>query len=571
VDHAWFETLFRIGAALPGTRTSSTLAKFSVLLAGAALVATACAPATEPPNFPIATAGAKFVTFVPDSLNDAGRGASVAIDKDGRPVVSYLMLKAVLGPTDIPPAIKPGEPQPPAVMLTALSEEGLWTRTSVTPQLNSPKQGDEAKLLGDAPEISNEKGQPIAGVETALAIDGNGKRHVAWSTPTGVFYWTDANGSFGARETVTEQPGVGASVAVSADGTPWVSFITAKGAQLATKAGGAWTVQQVAGFSANLAGTAGLSTAIGVSGEDPLIAFGDGSNTMVVKEAVAGGGGVETVPGPGGIGVSMALDADGNPHVAYYDPNGGVHHAHSLGGAPWTVSDLGTVQAGANNQADQAGWATGIALDEKGVHYVTWADTERGEIELATNAGGQFEASPVPSSQGGLTPSIAVSEDSKNLAVAWFDSVNKNLDVSTVASGTTLALAFSPSPPSSAAPSPSASGSAAPCEPETGTNLTITAPVGASASGFDKTCLGVVAGTAFTVTFKNDDTAVPHNWALFTDSSATTKLGGAPDAATFITGPDQTDYQVKALDPGQYYYRCDIHPTAMFGQFVVAK
>jgi plastocyanin len=95
--------------------------------------------------------------------------------------------------------------------------------------------------------------------------------------------------------------------------------------------------------------------------------------------------------------------------------------------------------------------------------------------------------------------------------------------------------------------------------------------VGASASGFDKACFGEVASKAFSVEFKNDDTGIPHNWALYTDSSAATLLGGAPDAGTFITGPDQTTYQVKALDPGVYFYRCDIHPTVMFGQFVVAK
>jgi plastocyanin len=236
------------------------------------------------------------------------------------------------------------------------------------------------------------------------------------------------------------------------------------------------------------------------------------------------------------------------------------------------VSDLGTVTPGANKQADQAGWGTGIALDDKGVHYVTWADTGKHEIELATNGTSEFKASPVPNSQGGLTPSIAVSGDSKKLATAWFDSLNKNLDVSTVASGATLALAFSPSPPPSAVqPSASASGSAAPCQPDTGTSLSITAPVNAIASGFDKKCFGVVAGKAFSVAFKNDDTGVPHNWELYTDSSAATRLGGAPDAGTFITGPDQTTYQVKALDPGVYYYHCDIHPTQMFGTFVVTK
>jgi plastocyanin len=559
---------------LPGTRTSSTLAKLIVLLAGAALVAAACAPTTEAPSFPISTAGAKFLTFVPDSLNDAGRGASVAIDKDGRPAASYLLLKAVLGPTDIPPAIKPGDPQAPAVMVAELSASGLWSRTSVTPQRNSPAQDDPAKLLGDAPEISNDKGQPIGGVGTSLALDGNGKHHVAWSTPKGVFYSTDAGGSFSARETVTEEAAVGASVAVGGDGTPWVSYITAKGAQLATKTGGAWAAQQIAGFTANLTGTPGLSTAVRVtSGGDAVVAFGDGTNTMVARKATAAAAGaVDTVPGGGGLDVSLALDKNGNPHLAYYDANGGVHHAHSLGGGPWTVSDLSTVTIGANKEADQAGWGTGIALDDKGVHYVTWADTGKSEIELATNATGQFVANPVPNSQGGLSPSVAVSADSTKLAVVWFDSVNKNLDVATVAPGATLALAFSPSPaPSAVLPSASASGSAAPCQPDTGTSLSIAAPVNAIASGFDKTCFGVGAGKAFSVTFKNDDAGVPHNWALFTDSTAASRLGGAPDAGTFITGPDQTTYQVKALDPGVYYYHCDIHPTQMFGTFVVTK
>jgi len=300
-----------------------------------------------------------------------------------------------------------------------------------------------------------------------------------------------------------------------------------------------------------------------------VVAFGDGTSTKVAK--LPGGGGLkpEAVPGAGGLDISMALDKNGNPHLAYYDANGGVHHAHSVGGAPWTVTDLATVSVGSDKKAAEAAWGTGIALDDEGVHYVTWADTGANEIELATNAGGRFKAQPVPNSQGGGTPTIAVSGDAKKLAIAWFDSVNKNLDVATAASGAGLALAFSPSP--AAAPSASASGTAAPCQPESGTSLTITAPVGASGSGFDKKCFGVAAAKVFSVSFKNDDTGVPHNWALFTDDSAATRLGGAPDAGTFITGPDQATYQVKALDPGVYFFHCDIHPTTMNGQFVVAK
>ncbi len=78
------------------------------------------------------------------------------------------------------------------------------------------------------------------------------------------------------------------------------------------------------------------------------------------------------------------------------------------------------------------------------------------------------------------------------------------------------------------------------------------------------------AGKDFSVTFKNDDSGVQHTWALFTDPSATDRLGGAQSASASITGPAQETYQLKALAPGTYFFHCDLHPTVMKGAFVVA-
>jgi plastocyanin len=531
----------------------------------ATLVAAACAPATNPPTFPISTSGAKFLTYVPDSLNDAGRGASVAIDSKGQPVVSYLMTKAELGPTDIPPIVKPGQAQPPAVMLASLNQKGLWVTTSVTPQLTSPRKGDEAKLLGGAFEIANSKGQAIPGVTTDLALDSGDHHYVVWSTPTGVFYATDASGSFGDPEQVTKDPAVGGAVAVGAGGAPWVSFITTDGLQVATKSGGGWKAESVASFS-NIQ-TPGLATAIGIASDGRvLVAFGDGTKTMLTRGSGTGGAGgwtTEPVPGPGGLGVSMALDKSGNPHLAFYDPGGGIHHAHSLGGASWTVNDLGTVATSSNQQQTQQGWGTGIALDDKGVHYAVWADTAANRVVLAQNAGGQFTTQPIPTSLNGLNPSIAVSSDGKTLAAAWFDSTNKNLDVATAGGPEGLALAFAP-----AALSPGATASAAQCQPGDSTTLSIESP---SAAGFDKTCLAVKADAAFTVDFKNSDTSTPHNWELFTDSAATSRLGGANGITDPVAPGTSTTYKVNALKAGTYFYRCDFHPTTMTGTFVVGS
>jgi plastocyanin len=129
----------------------------------------------------------------------------------------------------------------------------------------------------------------------------------------------------------------------------------------------------------------------------------------------------------------------------------------------------------------------------------------------------------------------------------------------------------SPSGLPSVSPSPSSSSSpqGAACRPSGATSITVDAPVGASVNGFAQTCLAVPPGKDFTVTFKNEDTGIQHTWALFKDSTATDLLGGAPNAAAFITGPAQTTYQLNALPAGTYFYRCDIHPTVMTGTFVV--
>jgi plastocyanin len=129
--------------------------------------------------------------------------------------------------------------------------------------------------------------------------------------------------------------------------------------------------------------------------------------------------------------------------------------------------------------------------------------------------------------------------------------------------------------PSGQAPSASASPQASPsagasCQPSGSTSVTVTAAVGASVKGFAQTCLAVPAGKVFSVTLKNDDPGVLHTWALFTNSGAAQRLGGAASASEAITGPDQKTYQLKALQPGMYFYRCDVHPTVMTGTLVVA-
>ena len=110
-------------------------------------------------------------------------------------------------------------------------------------------------------------------------------------------------------------------------------------------------------------------------------------------------------------------------------------------------------------------------------------------------------------------------------------------------------------PPPSGGPSgggePPPSGSGAP--PGGGGGTTVTA----SGLAFDVSDLSLPAGQPSTITFDNEDEGIPHNIAIYTDSSASDSLF----TGEVVTGVATKEYDVPPLDAGSYYFHCDIHPT----------
>ncbi len=83
---------------------------------------------------------------------------------------------------------------------------------------------------------------------------------------------------------------------------------------------------------------------------------------------------------------------------------------------------------------------------------------------------------------------------------------------------------------------------------------------------FNTSTITVPAGANVTMNFDNQDTGVAHNVAVYTDSSASTSIY----AGKIITGPAKITYSFTAPPkPGTYFFRCDVHPTVMTGQFIV--
>ena len=81
---------------------------------------------------------------------------------------------------------------------------------------------------------------------------------------------------------------------------------------------------------------------------------------------------------------------------------------------------------------------------------------------------------------------------------------------------------------------------------------------------FDTVDITVPAGGQVTLTADNVDPGIPHNWAVYTDDSASELIAGTPictDCTETIT--------FDPPEPGVYFFRCDVHPTQMVGTFVV--
>ena len=90
------------------------------------------------------------------------------------------------------------------------------------------------------------------------------------------------------------------------------------------------------------------------------------------------------------------------------------------------------------------------------------------------------------------------------------------------------------------------------------------ASISAAGVAFDKDALTLPAGEETTVPFDNAD-SVPHNLSIYEDDSASKDLFVGAEVA----GGASIDYEIPALDKGEYFFRCDLHPSSMTGTVTV--
>ena len=101
--------------------------------------------------------------------------------------------------------------------------------------------------------------------------------------------------------------------------------------------------------------------------------------------------------------------------------------------------------------------------------------------------------------------------------------------------------------------------------PTTPVSESVTVNLTARNVAFDTATITVPRSAAVTINFDNQD-SMPHNFALYTNASASRPVY----TGEIVTGPRQIAYTFTAPDqPGTYFFRCDVHPVQMTGDFVV--
>ena len=86
----------------------------------------------------------------------------------------------------------------------------------------------------------------------------------------------------------------------------------------------------------------------------------------------------------------------------------------------------------------------------------------------------------------------------------------------------------------------------------------------ANSSQFDKDTITVPAGAKVAIVFDNKD-YILHNFSVYEDSTAKSVIFYGQT----VTHKKTTYVFTAPSTPGTYFFRCDIHPFSMTGDFIV--
>jgi plastocyanin len=540
------------------------------LAASLAILAAACSTVPTASTIDYGS-GQRLVVSVADTLDNVGLASSVAVDGNGQPYISYFGFPAEVKPSEIPVPRPIGTAFLPAVMLSTVDDKGTWTQGAI--EQNKPAAVPTGINVPFGPVTTENfalKADDSNG--TASVVGSDGTVHTAWTMANGVYYGTT---KLGGTAAVSSPPlfdyGTSVSlagpisapgIALDGDGTPWIAFAALGPSGLEVHAaslqGSNWNDQIVATQPPCGPCPAPGPTQIAILSGRPVVVFGDAAKHEVDTATQQGSGWrVESLATKtDGLGLS-ATAIDDTLYASYFTTDGTVNLTTVKGGAPTTTNAGQAEQPNANDTGNDAP-RTAVTADPNGAVYVAWDDGDSG-VTFVTAAKDSQTFDPIslgPSASSSAEPALAAADS--GVFLTWYDTANQDLKMGQYADVQNLIVAN---------PQPSITVSVA---PTTGgcTGKQPVLDLVAQNTAFDPTCLVADAGKAFSISFTNKDTGVAgtHNVDVFDKKGGTSIAALEPKP-----GPYTESLNVPSLDPGDYYFQCDVHPLQMFGTLAVVK
>jgi plastocyanin len=522
------------------------------------LLAAACGGALPTPEVKGPT-GRQFIPMVPDSIDNVGIAPSVTVDGEGLPNISYFGFPATLVPGDIPVARPVGSPflqtedgtDAGAVLLTSLGPEQIWTRGAVAQPRKSPPGVPIPFEPAADPSLSTLT--PARAKGTDIAISGS-DIHAVWTGNTGVWYGVGPTFEIGAVEKTPEAGGP--SIVVDGSGSPIVAYTVAgtrPEVRVAERSGETWRITPVATLSA-CGRDCPPPTQIALLGGDPLVVVADPlSGELIAAHRTGGSWATEIVASDVTGGASLATAGD-TAAISFYTKSG-VAVATGRPGS-WSIEEVASVAKasgeGASTGAVQTPPGTGVAVDGQGTIWVAWEDGEG--IHLASGDKGKMDQIETPDTAGGVSPSVAVTQDGASVYLAWYDPGEGDLRLGTYADLSDLKIGV---------PSPAPKVVTAPGGESCGKDGKVVLKIVAQGTAFDPTCLVAPAGKPFTIEFEDKDpvaTVGSHNIVIAKDEASTTT--DPIFRGELVAGPATVPYKVPAIDAaGSYFFHCEVHPS----------
>jgi len=225
------------------------------------------------------------------------------------------------------------------------------------------------------------------GKYSSIAVDSDGNVHIAYMSGTGRLKYAKKSGLWSIA-TITDTGSVNGypSIALDAQGNPHISFYVNYWGILkyAKYDGSAWSFQNVdlSGYFGN--GSVGTHSSLAIDADGNVhISYYDNTNkNLKYAKGVNGIWTSEIIDSDDDVGqyTSIALDSLGNPHISYYFNTGGDLRYAAFDGSTWSIETL--------DVQNNVGHYSSLEIDSLDNPHIAYYDYQAGDLKYARKING---------------------------------------------------------------------------------------------------------------------------------------------------------------------------------------